>query len=371
MMSFKKYISCAVFTITTTLVGFTSSAAADSVFVASNQPDGNIILSYDLSRSGRLRAKGQYPTGGVGTGTGLGNAGGLSLGNKRKNARWLAAVNAGSNDVSLFRIRKHLLFASKATSGGVRPVSVDYYNNILYVLNAGNDSNPSNVSGFRISPQGALSPIPNSTMPLSDGAVGPAQIAFAPDGRHLAVTEKATNIITVFAVDRNSGLLSNPVNNVSNGQTPFGFQWTRNNTLVVSEAFGGQSSALSEYSVNGNATLNTLSGSVTAGSEQAACWVDLTPNERFAFITNTRTSTISSYSRTPNGSLSLINAQALQTKANPIDFAINNSGQLGVVLNASDSLQSFRVNKRTGALTVVDFATGIPDGTNGLVINRR
>jgi len=89
-------------------------------------------------------------------------------------------------------------------SGGVNPVSLTTRQNLLYVVNAGyfpgtaDDALPGNITGFSID-DGRLSPLRESTQALSrsDSAVGPAEIAFSPDGDQLAVTEKATNVIDV------------------------------------------------------------------------------------------------------------------------------------------------------------------------------
>ena len=84
-----------------------------------------------------------------------------------------------------------------APSGGTMPTSLTYDRGLLYVLNAGT---PNNISGFRVS-RGRLSPLPQSTRPLSDAATGPAQVAFSSDGRSLVVTERGTNRIDVYTVD--------------------------------------------------------------------------------------------------------------------------------------------------------------------------
>ena len=41
------------------------------------------------------------------------------------------------------------------------------------------------------------------------------------------------------------GLPSAPIDNASNGMTPFGFAFTNAGTLVVSEAFGGAPKSIS------------------------------------------------------------------------------------------------------------------------------
>jgi hypothetical protein len=55
------------------------SAAVGQVFTMSNQVAGNAVLVYDRAVDGTLSAAGTYPTGGTGTGAGLGNQGGVVL----------------------------------------------------------------------------------------------------------------------------------------------------------------------------------------------------------------------------------------------------------------------------------------------------
>ena len=82
-------------------------------------------------------------------------------------------------------------------------------------------------------------------------AADPAQIGFSRDGELLVVTEKAGNRINTYTID-DDGLPSAPIDNASNGMTPFGFAFNNAGTLVVSEAFGGapNQSAASSYSAS-------------------------------------------------------------------------------------------------------------------------
>ncbi|MGH2368240.1 MAG: beta-propeller fold lactonase family protein, partial [Chloroflexota bacterium] len=78
--------------------------------------------------------------------------------------RWLFAVNPGSNDLSVFRVHGgDLTLTDRAPSGGTQPISVTVHYGLVYVLN---DGGTANISGFRLSQQGKLSPLPDSTRPL-------------------------------------------------------------------------------------------------------------------------------------------------------------------------------------------------------------
>src|SRR5215467_11096314 len=107
--------------------------------------------------------------------------------------RLLLAVNAGSNDISIFGVKADSLqFFQRISSYGTRPISITVHDELVYVLNAGGTPN---IAGFRIEPRvNRLFPLPGSTRGLTGGAAaGPAQVNFTPDGAFLMVTEKATN----------------------------------------------------------------------------------------------------------------------------------------------------------------------------------
>jgi 6-phosphogluconolactonase (cycloisomerase 2 family) len=118
--------------------------------------------------------------------------------------RFLLAVNAGSNEISVLKIRKNELeIVDVVSSGGIRPISLTLHDDLLYVLNEGGTPN---ITGFDFDEDGTLTPLAGSTRPLIDGgAADPAQIGFSHDGDLLVVTDKSGNRL-----------------NTSNGMTPFG-----------------------------------------------------------------------------------------------------------------------------------------------------
>src|SRR5438045_8761445 len=74
------------------------------VYTLTNATTGNAVAIFDRAADGTLTADGSVSTGGIGTGAGLGSQGSLVLSG---NGRWLFAVNAGSNDVSVFSTNGH------------------------------------------------------------------------------------------------------------------------------------------------------------------------------------------------------------------------------------------------------------------------
>src|SRR2546429_5132178 len=216
-----------------------SAAVSDpgAVYTLTNQVGGNAVAVFARGADGRLTAAGTVSTGGTGTGTSLGSQSAVTLSD---DGRWLFAVNAGSNDVSVFSVSPAggLALASRTAAGRTLPISLTGHGNALYVLNAGGTGH---ISGLAVGTSGALTAIAGTTLPLSGSNVGPAQGSFSPDGRRLVVTEKNTNQLDVYALDAN-GVASGPTTTASAGGTPFGFSFGLRNELFVSEATGSASS---------------------------------------------------------------------------------------------------------------------------------
>src|SRR5262245_32977015 len=346
---------------------------AGAVYVLTNQTT-NTVAVFRHNARGILTAAGEFPTGGAGDPTPqppdpatdpLASQGALIM---SRGNQYLYALNAGSNQISVLKIRKNSLdIVDVVDSGGVRPISLTLHDDLLYVLNEGGTPN---ITGFTIEEDGTLTPLAGSTRPLIGGvAADPAQIGFSHDGALLVVTEKAGNRLNTYTIN-DDGLPSPPIDNPSNGMTPFGFAFNNADTLVVSEAFGGATnqSAASSYIGRDDGTLQMVSSSVP-NSQTASCWVVIPNNGKTAFVSNTGSSTISSYHiNAGDGSLTLLNATAADTGMGsaPIDMDLSvNSKILFVLLGGSQSVASFRVWKN-GNLTPVDTVGGLPLGAQGI-----
>lgn len=338
-------------------------AASGAVFTMTNAADGNTVLAFRRSARGRLSFLDAYDTGGTGTGAGLGNQGALTL---DQSGNRLFVVNPGSDSVAVFAIRPsglHLL--DVAPSGGSQPISVTVEGDLLYVLNAGGDGN---IAGLQVANNGTLLPLAGSTRPLSGSGTGPAQISFSPDGRVLVVTEKGTNSLVSYAVG-DDGLPSAPVVTPSEGVTPFGFSFGKRNRLFVSEAFGGNpgASTVSSYQVEGDASVVPITSSL-ATTQTAACWLVVTGNGRYAYVTNTGSDSISGLELARHGEVSLLDADGFTAASDdrPIDAAMSRNGRFLYVLNGGDAtLTAYRV-RSNGSLRPLPGIGGLPAGTNGL-----
>lgn len=333
-----------------------------ALYTMTNAASGNEVLAFSRSADGALLAAGSFATGGKGSGSTLSGAqGSLVLG---LHDRFLFAVNAGSNEVSLFAVEHdRLRLLDVEPSGGHGPISVTVHHRLVYVLNGASG----NVSGFRLENRGSLTPIPHSNRTVSGGtAAGSAEVAFSPDGETLVVTNKVTSVIDSYAV-RRDGLLDGPHANPSSGTTPFGFAFDEDGILVVSEAFGGAAGegAVSTYHARENGALRTISASVKDG-QAAPCWIAITDDGRLVFTTNTASGTISSYSLRGRGTLSLLASVAGSTGGGPTDLALSRGSRfLYALVPGTESIKAFEV-AADGGLHALATAAVPASSTSGL-----
>ncbi len=358
----------AVASVAVLALGPASQAYADNggrgmVYTESNAVNGNEILVFNRDAHGGLHPFWHFATGGIGTGEGLGNQGALAL---TEDGRWLLAVNAGSNDVSVFSVYGSWLFLSdRMSSGGQMPVSVTTAKGLVYVLNAGSED----ISGFKLSHGGKLKPIDNSTRPLSGTGTAPAQISFNADGDVLAVTEKATQTISTYTLN-DDGTPDVQAAFLTSSPTPFGFAFGKHDQLIVSEAVGGaaDASVLSVYDLGGDGVVSALDPSV-ATTETAACWVANTEDGHFTYTTNAGSNSITGFAVNRDGTLAILNADGVTgvTGAKPLDIALSRGDRFLYTLNAGDGTVSAFAVQSDGSLTPLTGVGGIPAGASGLI----
>lgn len=344
--------------------GSSSRSNIHYLYTESNATGSNEILMYKINSNGSLNAQGTVATGGAGTGMPLGSQGAVTLDNDRE---WLYAVNAGSNSISSFKVNNNgsLTLASTVGSRGTMPVSVTVHGNLVYVLNRGSD----NIHGFEIGSGGVLNPIPGSGKPLSGTGVDAPQISFTPNGDLIVVTEKATNKLSTFKV-KNDGSVQSGVFTNSVGQTPFGFDFGRDDNMIVSNAVGGGAGAGSatSYRNGSNAVPQAVNGA-RANYQSAPCWVAVTKYGRFAYVTNTASNNISSYYVAPWGGLYLVESNAASTEMGPLDIIVGENNYYVYVVNSgSHSIGTYHRNF-FGGLSSMGIEAGLPMGTTGLATN--
>ena len=144
-----------------------TSPVVGHVYVNDNTAGANTVAAFNRHADGTLtpEAGSPFAAGGAGTGAGLSSQGALQI---SPDGRFLIAADAGSNQVSVLRIRPdgslRLVPGGVRASGGVLPVSIAIHGDLVYVANSGTGG--SNYTGFRLAGDGRLRPIPGSTVSL-------------------------------------------------------------------------------------------------------------------------------------------------------------------------------------------------------------
>ena len=331
-----------------------NSGPVGHVYVLSNSPAGNAVLDYARAADGSLSGPTGYPTGGNGTGGGLGSQGSVIL-----DGDDLYAVNAGSNSITRFSVHRNgLEWEATVPSGGTMPISLTVHDHLLYVLNGGA---PTNITGFDTHDDG-LTPIPGSTRSMGPGATGPAQISFDRNGHVLVVTEKATSSIETFFVD--DDVPDNAAVFSATGNTPFGFDWDKRGNLLTSNASGSASS----YSVSREGRVNVISGAVPT-FQGAPCWLVTSRDGRFAYTANAGPGTISGFTIGDDGTLALLTpggaTASMGAGSHPLDEAVTKDGYLYNLTDGLHRISGFAING-DGSLTNAGFVSGLPVGAAGI-----
>jgi 6-phosphogluconolactonase (cycloisomerase 2 family) len=373
------------------------------LYTQSNDLVDNQLISFSRFSDGTLAPDQSVSTGGQGLGSlafgcaGPGGSGGppaCPITDTQGSVAITAAgglvfvTNGGSDTISSFRVSptRGLSLVQQIDSGGDRPSSLTIHGNVLYVL----DEDSGNIDGFKFTTSGKMTEIPGSNQdlitapgtpdpspPLPPGITGavPAEVGFSHTGSTLVVTERATGLIDTFPVK--NGVAQPATGQPSAAPTPFGFTFDAFNHLLVTDAGDGMTDGFtSSYSLSSGGTLTTLDAAESTDGV-APCWIVVTPDSRFAYVTNTVTKSIAEYSVAASGRLRLLGIVPIEdTEAGmaqfPTDIAISRDGRYvyTIVPSVFDTDNSFIEGFKVGVTGKLTFLTetdqNLPIGISGL-----
>lgn len=356
-----------------------AAAASDVVghlYVNDNTAGTNTIAAFDRHVDGTLTPLHGSPfaAGGAGTGATIGSQGALQV---TSDGKYLLAVDAGSNQISVLRINSDgelsPVGGGPVSSGGSKPVSVAVHGSLVYVANAGDGG--SNYTGFTLNPGGHLQPLAGSTVSLPDGS-SPGDVLFNSDGTRLVGTRVGTSLIDSFIV-RGDGRLSAAAGSpfAAQGLGPFGseFRPTDPTQLFVSNAHnvGPGTGTISAFNDASDGTLTSIGSSPYADLQTAPCWVEISHDGQVLFTVNTASHSISRYAIAADGSLSLLGSTSLGAAGVGAEDARlgPNGNTLWVVDSGARAVSAFAVDG--GNLTELPSSpTALPAGSTpfGIVV---
>ena len=362
-------------TATATPARLSGSPVVGHSYVDDNTTGANTVAAFDRHSDGSLTPEigSPFAIGGAGLGSGLGSQGAIQA---SQDGRFLLAVDAGSNQISVLRLTANgapRLVGRPVSSGGVRPVSIAVSpTGIIYVANTGTGG--SNYRGFWLTPFGQLIPIPGATVPVPDGS-GVGDILFNSTGDRLVATRVDTQLIdsfTVSAFGRLTAANGSPFAAQSEG--PFGseFRPTNPSQLFVTNAHAGTNAGtVSAFHDGYHGVLTSIGVSPYPDEQTAPCWVEISPDGRYLFAVNTAAATISGFSINPNGSLVLLGSTPFRDGTGATDARISPDGRtLEVTGGSGHVLSAFAVHG--GNLTELPSSpVALPANSapSGLVVN--
>jgi 6-phosphogluconolactonase len=344
----------------------TTSPVVGYTYVNGNTPTANTIDGFARHADGSLTplAGSPFAAGGAGLGTGLASQGAIEA---TQDGRYLLAVDAGSNQVSVLRITADgvpVLVGQPVSSDGIKPVSVAVSPlGLVYVANSG--AGGSNYTGFRLGFNGTLTPVRGSTYAVPDVS-GLGDVFFNAFGNHLVGTRTGTSEIDSFLVLADGDLLpaqGSPFTGQGLGQLGAEFSPASPSQLFVSDAHNGAGlGTISAYKDSFFGQLTSVGSSPYADGQTAPCWVEISHNGKYLFTVNTGSGNISSYAINPDGSLSLIGSTPINGGGADIDARLSPDGKYLLVDGSGMHFVSvFAVNG--GSLTEVSSSpTPLPAG---------
>jgi 6-phosphogluconolactonase len=351
-----------------------TSRVVGHAYVNDNAAGHNTIAAFNRHADGSLTPLPGSPfrAGGAGLGAGLGSQGAIQA---SPDHRFLLAVDAGSNQISVLRVGRHgapTLVDKPVWSGGIEPVSVTINRfGLVYVANVGTGG--SNYAGFFLTPNGHLIRLPHHTVAVPDGS-GVGSVFFNSTGYKLVGTRDNTSLIDSFTVRRDGRLVAAPGSPfAAQSLGPIGaeFRPTNPTELYVSNAHAGANlGTVSAFKVSRRGVLTSIGDSPVPDGQTAPCWVEISHDGKWLFAVNTGSATISSYAIQRDGSLVLHATTDFINGAGAVDARLAPDGKtLSVTGGRGLVVSSFAVNG--GDLTeLASSPTPLPAGTSptGIVL---
>jgi 6-phosphogluconolactonase len=352
----------------------------EHVYVDGNTAGANTVAGFTRNADGSLTALPGSPF--QAGGAGLAGVGSQDAVKFADNGRYLLAVDAGSNQISVLSVGEHGSLTpvpgSPFSSGGVEPNSIAVSGNRVYVSNLGSP----NYTGFYLTPRGQLRPIPNSTVTLP-AADNTGDLVLNNDGTKLigtviGGTVSGSSFINSYRVNWNGTLKAaagSPL--AAQGLGAFGSEFSPVNSdqLFVSNAHNGAGlGTVSAFDDSYDGTLSSIGASPFADLQTAPCWLVVSHDGQRLYALNTGTGSVSSYSIAPSGKLTLLASTPLSNPVGAItgtDVTLSNDDHTLYVNEAKNgTVAAFAINANGTAtqLPGSPYATGFGAGSTTIGI---
>lgn len=308
--------------------GNTSVATIAPQLFAQTNDASNAVIRFARNADGSLVAKGNMQTGGRGT-----NGVNYFMGNTvaadslvsnnsiilSTDKTRLFVANAGDNTVSTFSVdgaTGDLGLLAVSPTGGVSPTSLAFLNGFLYITH---QQGVQQLGAYRVASDGKITSIGYYPVLQKDALA--TQVEVSPDGKFVVVNGfmksvspiTPANALLAFPL-RADGTLGQSILSNSQGLGPFGGRFGSGalaGTYVVSQAASGSASS---YAFSASGIFSAISAALPVTGQAAPCWVAITPNNKFVYVSN-GSGSISLFSMDGAGKLSLTNPAAASEPA--------------------------------------------------------
>lgn len=290
-----------------------SAGVTDLIWLESNSTAGNSILTFKNDGSGSPTFLGSTPAGGIGVFDATFALGPFDSDQNlivNPDGTLLFAVNSGSNSIAVFQITSSGLQAVEGSpfpSGGSDPVSLGLMDDILTVVNKDQDPAQNgnlvqpNYTTFRVSPNGELTPVDNSTVPVAYGS-SPSQALIAPKRPVVFGADFLGGLLQSFRIAQDGTLQENPpqalpdsvFTGLTGGHLPLGMRTHPSQQILYVDITPISEIAVYQYDEKGRLSfVRTVSDSGVA-----PCWAVVNHTGTRLYATNTGDNSIAVYDLT-------------------------------------------------------------------------
>jgi 6-phosphogluconolactonase (cycloisomerase 2 family) len=325
------------------------------VYVQSDDPAGNAVFGFarDNTDGSLTPLPGSpYPTGGLGitftSALGPFDSDQEIIVNAAHTL--LFTVNGGSDSIAVFKIRADgsltPVAGSPFPSGGSNPVSLGLSaDDVLVVVNQDQDPNHPgvflpNYTSLRVSPEGRLTPVPRSTIPVDIGS-SPSQALISPDGGLMFGAEFLGGLLRTLTIRSNGRLVQADVQALPPGEfadtgappLPLGLAVHPSRNLLYVDFV--TISRIGVYRYRRNGQLDFLRSVPDSG--KAPCWALVNKAGTRFYASNTGDSSISVFDIAfdPTEPIEIQHVK-LNTTGSCFQFALDSTGKfLHVVTQAA------------------------------------
>jgi len=326
------------------------SRQTGDVYVMTNNANSNTIAAFYVNNSGTLvstsRAEGTKGKGSGSSTNPLNSQGALAV---SRDGKWLIALNAGSNEISLFSTsNRKLAFTSKIGSMGQFPASVATNGNRVFVLNK-RGMTPG-IYGFSFNKKGELTAIDKekAVRQLAQSA-NYSQIGISPNGKWLVVCNESTNMLIAYALNGDT-IAKDSLTLETSGSGPSAFAFDKRNNLIVAESSSG---TVSSYSLS-NDGIKVITAALPIGQTRPR-WIAC--NGDYAYTSAIDSGIFPTIRVNNDGQLTLISNYSAGSSS-VTELAINSDGtHLYTFSPKSNTISRFRI-EADGKLVLTE---SIPD----------